>query len=325
MSTFLTPPVWYGSSGEEDKSLVNTKTYAAGGPDNTPFGYLAVAGNPNGDSFGAVAIGCQAQATASKAIAIGSYDENGTSRDVIAAGTGSIAIGAGAKVEATGGMAIGTGSSAIEGGIAIGEGASADGNQIQLGNPSTRYDLKIGNGTGSTIQAGGYKIGTNTVIDSNRNVYGGNFVRCQMLQISSSRVGTGYFNSENKQGSINIATGGSTDAVYLITIMATHTDPGVAYKYYRQHCGFISCLHYPNYGTPDTAIEIPAITKVNSAPYNNDWSVARFEFSPDTENDPLYCDFSKLIRNADAMLPYNTNVTEVYVYVHKIIDFSSPY
>lgn len=160
MSTFLTPPVWYGGSGEEDKSLVNTKTYAAGGPDNTPFGYLAVAGNPNGDSFGAVAIGCQAQATASKAIAIGSYDENGTSRDVIAAGTGSIAIGAGAKVEATGGMAIGTGSSALEGGIAIGESASASGNMIQIGNPSTRYDLKIGNGNfslvkGSTAQNGG--------------------------------------------------------------------------------------------------------------------------------------------------------------------------
>ena len=149
MSTFLTPPVWYGSSGEKDNSLVNTKVYAVGGPDNTPFGYLAVAGNPNGDSFGTVAIGCQAQATASKAIAIGSYDENGTNRDVTAAGTGSIAIGAGAKVEATGGMAIGQGSSALEGGIAIGEGASADGNQIQLGNPSTRYDLKVGNGNGS--------------------------------------------------------------------------------------------------------------------------------------------------------------------------------
>lgn len=151
MSKFLTPPVWYDSSGKEDRSLINTQTYAVGGPNNAAFGYLAVAGNPNGNSFGAVAVGTQAQATNSCAIAIGSYDENGTNRNVSAAGVGSIAIGAGAMVEQTGGMAIGRGSKALEGGIAIGENASATANQIQLGDPSSRYDLKIGNGISGTV------------------------------------------------------------------------------------------------------------------------------------------------------------------------------
>lgn len=184
MSTFLTPPVWYGSSGEKDNSLVNTKVYAVGGPDNTPFGYLAVAGNPNGDSFGTVAIGCQAQATASKAIAIGSYDKNGTNRDVTAAGTGSIAIGAGAKVEATGGMAIGQGSSALEGGIAIGEGASATGNMIQIGNPSTRYDLMVGNGNVS--------IGNFTITQIKNGAYINQVILDNVNQIKSPIDGISF-------------------------------------------------------------------------------------------------------------------------------------
>lgn len=150
MSTFLTPPEYYNSNGYKDRALMNEVFDAYQGAYNTAFGYGATAGfeyGGSGEDCAAVALGAQAKATASYSIAIGSYDNN--IGNVQALGTGSIAIGAGAIVEQTGGMAIGRGARALQGGIAIGEGASADGNQIQLGNPSTRYDLKVGNGNGS--------------------------------------------------------------------------------------------------------------------------------------------------------------------------------
>ena len=338
MSKFLTPPVWYDKNGSEI-NIFNNTTYD-GVVENTAIGTSAIAGS-EGSSYGsAVAVGSQAQAKASLSIAIGSYNDDNF-QTVQALATGSIAIGAGAKANADstdgiaigsrttsgqGGIAIGGGTSATGGGIAIGDGASATANQIQLGNPNSRYDLKIGNGTSSTVQAGGYKIGTTTIIDSNGNIRGNSFlstgyIQCPVLQISSNKVGYGNFTQSNKRGSINIIIGDSDNALYLITIMARHEDGT-----YRQHFGFISSSKFPPNYTPDTVIEVPMIVKVNynDAPYSNDWSVAYFEFSPNTAGHPLYCDFTKVIRSKDAMIPYNTNVFEVWVYVHKIINFPNP-
>ena len=106
MSTFLTPPVWYGSSGVKDESLINIKSAVSQGePDNTVFGKSAAAGGSENIS-GAVAVGYQAQVTGSRAIAIGSYDKGGSNRNVSAKGYGSIAIGTGANSVADGDIAI---------------------------------------------------------------------------------------------------------------------------------------------------------------------------------------------------------------------------
>lgn len=150
MSKFLTPPVWYDKNGEEI-NIFNNTTYSSSGPENTAIGTSAIAGS-DGVSFGAVAVGSQAQAKESLSIAIGSYNDDNF-QTVQALATGSIAIGAGAKANAdsTDGIAIGSRATSGQGGIAIGAGASATANQIQLGNPNSRYDLKIGNGINGTV------------------------------------------------------------------------------------------------------------------------------------------------------------------------------
>lgn len=315
MSKFLTPPVWYDKNGEENQSLVNAANGGVSGPTNIAFGLDAKSGTDN-DSHSCIAIGYQATATGRNAIAIGSYDSDAHP----------VGLDAGTRATGSGTIVIGGGASATGGGIAIGDGASAAANQIQLGNPNSRYDLKIGNGTRSTVQAGGYKIGTTTIIDSNGNIRGNSFlstgyIQCPVLQISSNRVGYGNFTQLTKRGPIPIVIGDSDNALYLITIMARHDDGT-----YRQHFGFISSSKFPPNYTPDTVIEVPMIVKANNndAPYSNDWSVAYFEFSPNTVEHPLYCDFTKVIRNEDAMIPYNTNVLQVWVYVHKIINFPNP-
>lgn len=152
MSKFLTPPSWYDKNGSEINIFDNT-TYGANGPFNTAIGRSAVAGRPSseGTSFGIVAVGSQAHATGPNSIAIGSYDETsgGSSRNVEALASGSIAIGGGAKANAdsTDGIAIGRGATSGQGGIAIGAGASAIGDDmIQLGNNNTAYTLNVGNG-----------------------------------------------------------------------------------------------------------------------------------------------------------------------------------
>ena len=302
MSKFLTPPVWYDKNGNLIEMLSGTAMPAGNGPTltNLAIGKSSEAGTPdqNVSMFG-TAVGYNAKA----------YDN-------------STALGSSANAKS--GIAIGFNTNATGGGIAIGGNATA--NQIQLGDPSSRYDLKIGNGTSSTVQAGGYKIGTTTIIDSNGNISGNSFlstgyIQCPVLQISSNRVGYGNFNPTTKSGSIDIVIGDSDNALYLITIMARHDDGS---SYYRQHFGFISSSKFPPNYTPDTAIEVPMIVKVNKAPYNNSWSVAYFEFSPNTAGHPLYCDFTKVIRSEEAVSPYDTNVTEIYVYVHKIINFPNP-
>lgn len=150
MSKFLTPPVWYDKNGSEI-NIFNNTTYP-GVVENTAIGTSAIAGG-EGFSYGsAVAVGSQAQAKASLSIAIGSYNDDNF-QTVQALATGSIAIGGGAKANAgsTDGIAIGSRATSEQGGIAIGGGASATGNQIQLGNPNLRYDLKIGNGINGTV------------------------------------------------------------------------------------------------------------------------------------------------------------------------------
>lgn len=326
MSKFLTPPVWYDKDGEENQSLVNTAGMGISGPTNIAFGLDAKSGADN-DSHSCIAIGYEATATGKGAIAIGSYDSNGNpvapSTGASAIGPGTIAIG-GAASATDGSLAIGDGASAIvSDAIAIGGGATAGSHQIQLGGNNNLFNLTVGNGTG-TIQAGGYKIGTTTIIDSNRNISGNSFlstsyIQCPVLQILPGRVGYGNFTQSEKKKLITITIGDSDNALYLITIMARHDD-----ETYRQHFGFISSSKFPPKGTPDTAIEVPMIVKVNEAPYNNNWSVAYFEFSPNTKDHPLYCDFTKVIRDSGAMTPYDTNVLEVWVYVHKIINFPNP-
>lgn len=150
MSKFLTPPVWYDKNGSEI-NIFNNTTYP-GVVENTAIGTSAIAGG-EGVSYGsAVAVGSQAQAKASLSIAIGSYNDDNF-QTVQALANGSIAIGGGAKANAdsTDGIAIGSRATSGQGGIAIGAGASATANQIQLGNPNLRYDLKIGNGINGTV------------------------------------------------------------------------------------------------------------------------------------------------------------------------------
>lgn len=316
MSKFLTPPVWYDKNGNLNEMLTG-----------------------NTGTSNDIAIGSSATATGG-GIAIGGSASNGgiAIRGSVGRG-GGIAIGGNAS---DGGMAIGVGASANEeNGIAIGRYATAGAsgciaigydadastpNTIQLGDNATAYTLNVGDGTSSTVQAGGYKIGTTTIIDSNRNISGNSFlstgyIQCPVLQISSDKVGYGNFTQSTTRGPIEIIIGDSDNALYLITIMARHEDGT-----YRQHFGFISSSKFPPHYTPDTVIEVPMIVKVNNndAPYSNDWSVAYFEFSKDTAKHPLYCDFTKVIRSKDAMIPYNTNVLEVWVSVHKIINFPNP-
>ena len=314
MSKFLTPPVWYDKNGKLNEMLTGTAMPGEEGfpLTNLSIGQYSVAGDADGTAFSnfGTAVGYDAKASGnSTVLGARSSAKNG------------IAIGSFVKV--TGG--IGIGGDATEGGIGIG-GDATEG-KIQLGNPNLTYDLKIGNGTRSTVQAGGYKIGTTTIIDSSENIRGNSFlsrgyIQCPVLQISSNGVGYGNFTQSTKRGPIKIDIGDSDNALYLITIMARHEDGT-----YRQHFGFISSSKFPpDHYTPDTAIEVPMIVKANNddAPYSNNWSWAYFEFSKDTENHPLYCDFTKVIRSEEAMLPYNTNVLEVWVYVHKIINFPNP-
>lgn len=160
MSKFLTPPSWYDKNGSEINIFDNT-TYEANGPFNTAIGRSAVAGRSlgQGSGFGAVAVGSQAHATGPNSIAIGSYDETsgGSSRNVEALASGSIAIGGGAKANAdsTDGIAIGRGATSGQGGIAIGAGADAIADQIQLGNNNTAYTLNVGNGD---VSIGNFEI-----------------------------------------------------------------------------------------------------------------------------------------------------------------------
>ena len=176
MSKFLTPPVWYDKNGSEI-NIFNNTTYP-GAVSNTAIGTSAIAGRPSseGASFGAVAVGSQAKAKGPLSIAIGSYDDDSL-RMVQALGSGSIVIGGGAMANenAVGGIAIGKGATAINndtiaigsdakawasGCIAIGAAATADTtpNTIQLGDNTTAYTLKIGDGRmslniGSTAQS----------------------------------------------------------------------------------------------------------------------------------------------------------------------------
>ncbi len=149
MSKFLTPPVWYDKNGEEI-NIFNNTTYH-GTVENTAIGTSAIAGGSSSVG-GAVAVGSQAQAKEPLSIAIGSYNDDNF-QTVQALAYGSIAIGGGAKANAdsTDGIAIGSRATSGQGGIAIGAGASATANQIQLGNPSSRYDLKIGDGVSGTV------------------------------------------------------------------------------------------------------------------------------------------------------------------------------
>lgn len=140
MSKFLTPPVWYDKNGEENQSLVNAANAGVSGPTNIAFGLDAKSGTDN-DSHSCIAIGYEATATGRSAIAIGSYDSDGQP----------VGLDAGTKATGSGTIVIGGGASATGGGIAIGAGASATANQIQLGNPNLRYDLKIGNGINGTV------------------------------------------------------------------------------------------------------------------------------------------------------------------------------
>lgn len=138
MSKFLTPPVWYDKNGEENQSLVNAANAGVSGPTNIAFGLDAKSGTDN-DSHSCIAIGYQATATGRNAIAIGSYDSDANP----------VGPDAGTRATGSGTIVIGGGAFATGGGIAIGDGASATANQIQLGNPNLRYDLKIGNNIGT--------------------------------------------------------------------------------------------------------------------------------------------------------------------------------
>lgn len=324
MSKFLTPPVWYDKNGEENQSLVNAANAGVSGPTNIAFGLDAKSGTDN-DSHSCIAIGYQATATGRNAIAIGSYDSDANP----------VGPDAGTRATGSGTIVIGGGASASGGGIAIGDGASATANQIQLGNPNSWYNLQIGSGTSSTVQAGGYKIGTTTIIDSNRNISGNSFlstgyIQCPVLQISSKFVGSRVFDTKTNQGLIEITIGDSTSAIYLATIIAEYKEQDGTSRYYRQHFGIIPSMAYSRNSSggiaypPDTAIEVPMITRVNHAPYDNTWKMAHLEFSPQSSNYPLYCDFSQVMRSDFATGPYSSDIVETGVYVHKIIDFPSP-
>lgn len=324
MSKFLTPPVWYDKNGEENQSLVNAANAGVSGPTNIAFGLDAKSGTDN-DSHSCIAIGYEATATGCNAIAIGSYDSDAQP----------VGPDAGTRATGSGTIVIGGGASATGGGIAIGDGASAIANQIQLGNPSSRYDLKIGNGTSSTVQAGGYKIGTTTIIDSNGNIRGNSFlstgyIQCPVLQISSKFVGNRVFDTRTNRGLVELIIGDSTSAIYLATIITKYEEQDGTLRHYRQYFGIIPSMAdsrnssggiaYP----PDTAIEVPMIARVNQAPYDNTWKMAYLEFSPQTIHHPLYCDFSQVMRSYSATGPYSSDIIEIDVYVHKIIDFPSP-
>lgn len=176
MSTFLTPPVWYNSAGVKSESLNNIE-YNNSAVSNTSYGKSAQSGIDGSNVNGAISIGDRAISSYDYSISIGSYANNSVKRGAMTGGIGAISIGAGSyavnnisigynsEAAAYGSMAIGYGANVKnvpgnENGIAIGYnvistgggigiGGSADANQIQLGNPNLRYDLKIGNNIGT--------------------------------------------------------------------------------------------------------------------------------------------------------------------------------
>lgn len=338
MSKFLTPPVWYDKNGNLNEMLTGN----AEAPSDIAIGSRTTA------TGGGIAIGGSSSATVG-GIAIGGSASNGgiAIRGSVGRG-GGIAIGGNAS---DGGMAIGVGASANEeNGIAIGRYATAGAsgciaigydadastpNTIQLGDNATAYTLNVGDGTSSTVQAGGYKIGTTTIIDSNRNISGNSFlstgyIQCPVLQISSKFVGSKVFDTKTNQGLIEITIGDSTSAIYLATIIAEYKEQDGTSRYHRQHFGIIPSMAYSRNSSggiaypPDTVIEVPMITRVNDAPYNNTWKMAHLEFSPQSSKYPLYCDFSQVMRSDSATGPYSSDIIEIDVYVNKIIDFPSP-
>lgn len=121
MSKFLTTPVWYDKNGNLNEMLTGDakKSSEESFQSNLAVGNSSIAGTANG-SGGSTSIGFGAHG-GDRATVVGAFTD---------AGDGSIAIGYGLSV--TGG------------GIGIGGNATA--NQIQLGSPNSRYDLKIGDG-----------------------------------------------------------------------------------------------------------------------------------------------------------------------------------
>ena len=126
MSKFLTTPVWYDKNGNLNEMLTGDakKSSEESFQSNLAVGNSSIAGTANG-SGGSTSIGFGAHG-GDRATVVGAFTD---------AGDGSIAIGYGLSV--TGG------------GIGIGGNATA--NQIQLGSPNSRYDLKIGDGVRGTV------------------------------------------------------------------------------------------------------------------------------------------------------------------------------
>jgi hypothetical protein len=124
MSKFLTPPVWYDKNGNLNQMLIgDARNTTSGLQSNIAIGESSLAGAVDGVG-GSLSIGYGAKAKSDQTIVVGAFSD-----------------------ASDGGIAIGYGISVVGGGIGIGGSATA--NQIQLGNPSSRYDLKIGNNIGT--------------------------------------------------------------------------------------------------------------------------------------------------------------------------------
>ena len=126
MSKFLTPPVWYDKNGNLNQMLIgDARNTTSGLQSNISIGESSLAGAVDGVG-GSLSIGFGAKAKSDQTIVVGALSD-----------------------ASDGGIAIGHGISVVGGGIGIGGSATA--NQIQLGDPSSRYDLKIGDGISGTV------------------------------------------------------------------------------------------------------------------------------------------------------------------------------
>ena len=311
MSKFLTPPVWYDKNGNLNQMLIgDARNTTSSLQSNISIGESSLAGAVDGVG-GSLSIGYGAKAKSDQTIVVGAFSD-----------------------ASDGGIAIGHGISVVGGGIGIGGSATA--NQIQLGNPSSMYDLKIGNGYGSTVNCG--EILTNNIkinagiasINSAgkvvaedimaKEIYGNNFISCPLLRISSSPIKKTDFSpvsDSTKKYSVTLPDGEYENVIFLIVIMVTHFESGTSGNYYRQHFGLMSSFKSSenDIGTPDTTINIPIITKVNNSPYDNSWADAILDFSPQTSN-TLYCDFSNVMGGNDQ------DITKATMYIYKMAKFS---
>lgn len=126
MSKFLTPPVWYDKNGNLNQMLIgDARNTTSNLQSNISIGESSLAGAVDGVG-GSLSIGYGAKAKSDQTIVVGAFSD-----------------------ASDGGIAIGHGISVVGGGIGIGGSATA--NQIQLGDPSSRYDLKIGDGISGTV------------------------------------------------------------------------------------------------------------------------------------------------------------------------------